>query len=296
MGDIITLYSRLGAICGTFFSGTTQCGDTGDGYQLPQTVVWVDDSTGKSSGGFSTGLSPSINYREADHLLADGSSIDGKQVAAREISLYGSVLSPDKNTQLQTLRAIVQRLYTDGQRWRYQPGFSMGIGRLKKPQIAYREGAGKVLADVDFQIRANDPYWYDDAWQQVVMQLLGDTTFTVNVDPTIYPDVRPVLQIVSPATSSLPTVRLTNTSDNGRFLEYSDPELGGGAIATIDCRANPSSVSITRAQMTLTGALQINGTVAFYLGYPLRLLPGPNVLTYAGAACTLYISWQGRRF
>lgn len=237
-------------------------------YMLPPTIALLqDDATSR--------------FLSTQKLLADGEAINAYMTDARDITVTGDIWSADTVTQRTLLSTIAQQaarpnlcLAIEGDRY-------VNLARLKKFERKHHKLTRRSLTTATLTWRLADPYWYATTWAQQAFALSGNGSITVNVDSTIYRDVSPVIQITAPGSGSVPSVTLTNTTDGGRFMSYSDLNLASGAIATLDCRT---------AQATRGGS---NG-IRYVAGWWLRLLPGANVIQYAGAACTLTFTFLPR--
>lgn len=263
----IEIGTTEGALSGFCTSGEVICGAASDYYELPETLVFVDDSA-------------EARFREEDRLLSHGSHVNGNAVEARDIEIVGKVLSDDEATQRTLLRTIAQKCARENVKLRYSSGFYINVARLRGIERKHRVMTGKKLTEVRLRFRATDPCWYGPS-QQHVQSLAGNGTLTVTVDSSVFPDAVPVIQIQAPSVGSVGTLTLKNTSDGDRSCTYADTALRDGASVTLDSR----DATATRGS---------TNTVRFFEGRWLRLVAGANVLSYTGGACTITITWQPR--
>lgn len=265
----IEIGTTEGALCGAVTCGEFVCGEEGDFYELPDTLVFRNDSY-------------KTRFREDDRLLSHGSHINGFAFEGRDVVVEGSVVSVDEATQRTLLRTIMQKSGRQDIKFRYDSTFYKTIARLKDADIVHEVLTGKVLTDLKLVWRAKDPFWYSSSYVQHVETVTGDDTFTVTVDESVFPDVSPTIQIAAPSVGSVGTLTLENTSDDeSRILQYADTSLRDGASVTLDCRTAEASRGGT-------------DTIRFVDGNWIRLLPGDNVISYTGGACTITITHQPR--
>lgn len=267
---VVRLFTSLGSLCGTFRAGEQVAGDPGDVYELPRSLVFLEDNqTGR--------------FRSVDRLLVDGEAVDGWQVDARDITVEGLVTSDDTEDQRTLLLEMARVAALPNLRLTVEegPGATyLRLGRLKDLQRKHSELTGRELTDVRLRWRASDPAWYEARLHSIKFTV---TTYSqaLSLDPLTGLPAFPTVHIVAPPSGSLSTVSLGST--DGRGFSYTDASyLRNGASVIVDCEAG----TVNRA----TGY----NTLHYMVGTFPRLAAGTNVWQYAGGACTITLSWQPR--
>lgn len=264
----ILLYTEIGAICGTFLSGTTLCGAAGDQYELPDTLVIEGDDSDE-------------RWKEEERAWQHGSVLYGEEVEPRDILVSGLV-SATTATAMQTLvREMREAARRSDQRLRYDEDFYVNVSRLRRMDVRWEPETGKTLAQVRLVWRAADPFWYATSEASQTENPTGDDTLTVDTGTDVTIPMNPVITITAPPAAAVPSVRLTNQTDDDQAFLYEDLDLENGASVTIDCEAGTVTRGATNTLRYLTGGW-------------LRLLPGSNTIAYEGDACEITLTWKPR--
>jgi hypothetical protein len=266
----IEIYTQRGALCGRFYCGEMLSGAAGDQYALPDSLTIESDDF-------------DLRVASDERAMSDGSAAWGGQVKARKAVVAGIVGdgTSDPTATAALLRTIRAAAARPDQRLDAGDGCHLRMRLLESCDTKWQEMWGRSLASMRLSWLLADPFWYADDVGQHVETLTGNGSFTVSAGSSATWWMPPVVTIEAPAGASVPSVALVNETDSSVGLTYSDPALTDEASVTIDCEA---------------GTVERDGTdsIRYLSGRPLRLLPGDNVLTYTGAACTMTIQWRER--
>lgn len=142
------------------------------------------------------------------------------------------------------------------------------------------------VAKIRIQWQCDDPFWYSLTRQTRSFSPTANTTLTIDAGTgaglkQCLQGQHPTITITSPASSSVPTFQLANSSDNGLQLRYLDPYLKNGAVSIIDC---------VNGTVTRDG----DNAIQYFEGEFLRLLTASNTIAYTGPACTIEFAWNHR--
>lgn len=266
----IQIYTTEGAVCGEFVSGEMLCGEEGDQYTLPATLTIENDDA-------------DFRFKEEERAFQHGSVAFGQEWEARDITVAGTVKADSATDARSLLRAIRKAAARPDQRLRLDADADHYIvaARLRRMDARWVDLTGRTLADVRLVWRATNPFWQAATPGSHTEELTGDGTFTVDTDLLATVPMSPVVTVTAPSSGSVPSVRLTNDTDEGQAFLYEDLQLEDGAVLVIDCGAG----IVTRDG---------ENTIRFLSGGWLRLLPGENVLAYEGDACALTLTWRPR--
>lgn len=264
----ILLYTEIGAVCGAFSSGGTLCGAAGDQYELPDTLVLEADDSDE-------------RWREVERAWQHGSVLYGEEVEPRDIVVSGLV-SAATGAAMQTLvRDIREAARRADQRLRCEAASYLNVSRLRRMDVRWEPETGRSLAQVRLVWRAADPFWYATTEASQTDSMAGDGNITVDTGTDATVAMHPIIVITAPAAASVPSVRMTNQTDDSQVLLYEDLDLENGASVSIDCEAG----TVTRGT---------TNTIRYMTGGWLRLLPGSNTIAYEGGACTITTIWKPR--
>lgn len=263
------LYTQRGAVAGAFFAGEMVAGQAGDQVEVPATLLLEDDDHEE-------------RYDEEERAWQHGSVVEGHEVEARDVTLSGTVWLADAaaaRTWAREWKAAARRrdqfLSVDDDHY-------IKLARLRRMQVSPETLSGRALLRVRSVWRAADPFWYSAAGSTLTVELAGDDTIEVDAGELATVPMDPVITVAAPAGESVPSVSLVNNTDDGQGWLYTDLGLTDEAAVVVDSAAGT---------VALDGDA---GAIRYLSGGWLRLLPGVNVLSYEGAACTLTITWRER--
>lgn len=266
---VVRLFTSLGALCGTFRAGALVAGDPGDVYELPRSLVLLEDN---QAGRF----------RSVDRLLVDGEAVDGLQVDARDITIEGLVTSNDTEDQRTLLLEFSRVAALPNLRLTVEEGpgaTHLRLAKMRDLQRKHVEITGRELTDVRLRWRASDPSWYEARLHSREFRV---TTYSqaLSLDSLTGLPAFPLIHVAAPTADSLRVFTLAST--DGRGFSYTDSYLRNGASAIVDCEAGT-----VRRSSGFSSLHYMVGT------FP-RLSAGVDVWYYTGGACTITISWQPR--
>lgn len=218
-----------------------------------------------------------------DLPFADGRVSYGEEVEERKIAAEGYVVADTRESLLSVMNALRYQAQI-AKRLRINSGHYINLARLRGIDDEAEAGFDRTLTRVKIEWQVDDPFWYAEDLQAREFSISGDTTLLVDLTglPDCFRGQHPQIIIQSPIYLPVGSVTLTNNSDGGLVLRYSDPSLGLGNSATIDC--------------ALATAKRSDGenTIRYFEGEWLRLVPGLNRISYVGPACTLTFKWRHR--
>lgn len=266
------LLGTAGASWGSGIWGTSICG-AGD-YELPGCLVMGDNNVDTKAETWSL-------------TFSDGSYSAGDEVKARQAILTGTFMQMDRATFRTLCDELRYRCSVPGLKLQVNPGAYLNLGRM----LSFDEDPAELwdwtVAKLRVSWHCDDPFWYATTAETRTISLSGSGTFLVNAGAgaglkRIYRGVSPQITCTAPSFLPVPSFTLTNETDEGLQLRYSDPYLKNGNSATIDC---------VRGTATRDDG---QNTIRYLEGEFLRLLTRTNHFSYDGPACTLTFSWVPR--
>lgn len=164
-----------------------------------------------------------------------------------------------------------QKLYIDDDRY-------VNLASLSKIAETFFDGFYRVRGTITLTFTCTDPFIYSDSvTTQNVTISSSPTSFIVTNTGNV--DVPVILTMT--ATAANASMTIVNTTDNSRTFGYQDTGFTAGKVVTVD--GIEGTVMRDRSStINATGGTFIN------------LLPGDNVLTYTGAACTIAVVYTER--
>jgi len=247
----------------------------GGNYELPACLVLSDNNVDTKTDTWSL-------------TFSDGNYSAGDEVKDRRAILTGTFMQMERAT----FRSMCDEL-------RYQcskPGLKLqlvagGPYLNLSHMLSFDEDPEALfdwtVAKLRVSWQCDDPFWYALTPEVRTIPLSGSGTFLVNAGAGAglkgcNRGVFPLIKCTAPTFLPVPSFTLTNNSDEGLQLRYSDPYLKNGNSATIDC--------------VLGKATRSDGenTIRYMEGEFLRLLTRTNSFAYSGPACTLEFSWIPR--
>lgn len=266
----IQLYTTIGALCGTFVCGTTLCGAPSDLYSLPSSLTIQEDDA-------------DFRFREEERVFQHGSVAFGEEWAARDITVSGIIQGETTTEAADLVKAIRSAAARLDQRLRLSSSETrfLELARLRRMDARPRELTGRRLFDVRITWRACTPFWHSQSSSNHTEALAGDATFVVDAGDVATVAMHPLITITAPVGAAVPSVRLTNATDEDQAFLYEDLALEDGASVVIDCAAG-------------TVARDGTSSIRYFSGAFPRLLPGENSLSYEGNACTITLTWRPR--
>lgn len=163
-----------------------------------------------------------------------------------------------------------QRLYIDDDRY-------VNLASLSKITETFFDGFYRVRGTITLTFTCTDPFVYSDSVTAQNVTISSPKSFTVTNTGNV--DVPITLTITSAGANA--SMSLVNTTDNNRTFGYQDTGFTAGKIMIAD-GINGTVVRDGSSTINAMGGTFIN------------LLPGDNVLTYTGAACTIAIAYTER--
>ncbi|MDR3591586.1 MAG: phage tail family protein [Negativicutes bacterium] len=225
------------------------------------------------------GLSLSIRSNVAAKLFQHGGlpSGDGK-VDTRSIDIAVLVNGENQSDYLSQVNDLKRYLSQSPYRLYVTDTQYFNIDILNKFKEDFISGFYMVKSNATATILALDPFLYDEEELSVSTTVTtSPQVFTINNPGNI--DTPITITITANALNS--ALSLINTSDNGRVFTYNDASFTSGKSLVIS---------------TWDGSVELNGanSINNFLGTFMNLLPGDNVFSYTGSACTITMDYLSR--
>ncbi len=226
--------------------------------------------------GFQTKFRASAESKMFSH---GGISVSDNKIDYRELELGVYIDGQNKNDYRAQVDELKQSLSRQNQQLYIEDDRYINIAGISQIQEEFSPGFYMVKGEVTFTLLALDPFIYCAIDKFATIQIIAtDYQFTV-VNPG---NIDTPLTLTITADELCDQVVLINNTDN-RVMNYMDAQFQASRVL---------KVSTANGTVTLDGNNSINN----FSGTFLRLIPGSNVFTYQGGACTIRIDYLARWF
>lgn len=225
--------------------------------------------------------SPRTNV--SDRYGKDGVSVFGdKRVGSRTITFNYILNNQNKNSLLETIQNINSVFDPDADHYYVTDttlNRRMEVVLTSNDIQPVEEGTEYFTVRGNMNLRAVAPYWETTAVYSSGEVLSNNDTLTI-ANTSKY-DVYPSIKVTC-NTNQIDEWRLTNSSNNGNFIELINTSFTSGSVFNID------SVSGT---ITLQG---VDSSASISNGGFIVLKPGDNVLTYTSSSSPVDVNVKWR--
>lgn len=220
-----------------------------------------------------------------ERTFSDGSHSEGEELRPRDVRISGRFWSETREAQQQLLAELRSRCAKPDQRLHAYSNAYLKLARLDSFRAEPEPMTDRVMHQVEAVWQCDDPFWYRTTTEVRTYNLSGDSLIKINLGASsgLWPNQRgshPVIRLTAGLTPLGPIV-LRNATDQHLQFRYSDPEMGPGKSAVIDCHQG----------RCYRGAVNTN---RYMEGEFLRLLSSENWLYYTGGPCTMRLEWRPR--
>ncbi|MBP2653357.1 MAG: hypothetical protein H6Q73_926 [Firmicutes bacterium] len=162
------------------------------------------------------------------------------------------------------------KLYITGDRY-------INISNLSSISETFVDGWYLKKSELTITLLALDPFWYTGTATSTTTITATGQSFTVTNSGSIDTPI----EITITATDACTSITLVNSSDNSRTLSYINADFTAGKVLVIN---------------STDGTVELNGdnTINYLTGTFMHLVPGDNIFTYTGGACTIKIDYPVR--
>lgn len=220
-----------------------------------------------------------------DRAFSDGSVSAGDELRSREVRISGRFWSETRAQQQQLLAELRSRCAKPDQRLHVYSDAFLRVSRMDGFRADPEPLTDRVMHQVSVTWQCDDPFWYSTSTEVRTYDLAGDSLIKINLGPSsgLRPNQRGSHPVIRVTAGMLPlgSFSLRNATDQHLQFRYSDPELGPGKTAVIDCFEG----------RCYRGAVNTN---RYMEGEFIRLLSAENWLYYSGGPCTLRLEWRPR--
>jgi hypothetical protein len=266
---MVTLFRTGSSTWGSWVWGAGAWGVSS--FSLPATLTFRGDDQ-------------DVKFDTWEHAFGHGGASEGDEIKSKQVTVSGKVWATSRASGEALVALLKHECAKPNQRLSLDGGATyIKVAKLKSFDPRPRELSDRTFFELTITWRCDDPFWYGSQ-ETRSFSPIGNTLLSVDA-MTGLRECRfgqsPVITITAPSLSSVPSVTLTNLSDESLQIRYSDPLLRNGASVAIDCYNG----TVTRSDGS--------NTIQYFEGEWLRLL-GVDSIQYQGLAASISFSWPHR--